>query len=185
MVCVHSFSLFTPSRVLESHIQILHVDRDQTLQAALMSAPPRKPSQRMGQRLSFVDVFPVAESEPRPTLERRAMSTAETIRCVDDSIPHHAQSRDRSKPYPLWPNAIPLRKREVLGANIDRYGVDPYFRAWMRASINASTWCSTYVKYLAEMEDNSLVKRRKQYADTTLKQDIGAALVSDERASKE
>jgi len=185
MVCVHSFSLFAPSRVSESHIQILHVDRDQTLQAALMSAPPGKPSQRMGPRLSFVDAFPSAEeSEPRPTLERQAMSAPETIRCANDPIPHQAQSRDRSKPYLLWPNAVPLRKRQVLNANIDRYGADPYFRAWMRASINASTRRSTYAKYLAEMEDNPLANRRKQYADTTLKQDIVAALVSDDRAWK-
>jgi len=185
MVCVHSFSLFAPSRVSESHIQIFHIDRDQTLQAALMSEHPAKPSQRMGQRLSFIDVFPCAESGPRPTLGRQAMSAAGTIRCADDLISHHAQIRDRSKPYPLYPNAVPLRKREVLSANIDRYGVDPYFRAWMRASINASTRRSTYAKYLAEMEDTPLVNRRKQYADTTLKQDIIAALVSDDRAWKE
>jgi hypothetical protein len=185
VVCVHSFSLFATSRISEAHIQILHVSHDQTLQTALASAPPGTPSQRMGQRLSFIDVFSFAGSEPRPMLERQAMSATETTKCVGNSVCDHTQNRDSSKPHALWPNAIPLRKRQILNANIDRYGFDPYFRAWMRANINSRTRCSTYAKYLVETEQNPLVNRRKRYADTTLNQDIVAALMRDDRAWNE
>jgi hypothetical protein len=84
---------------------------------------------------------------------------------------NHQQSqyRDRSRPYTLWPNAIPSSKRHLLSPNIERYGVDPHFRAWMRASINSRTRCSTYTKYLIEQEDDPFVNKRLKYTDNDSK----------------
>jgi hypothetical protein len=52
-----------------------------------------------------------------------------------------------------------------MDENADRYGVDPHFRAWMRANINSRTRSSTYAKYMIEREDGPFVNRRLQYTD--------------------
>ncbi|KAL1792842.1 hypothetical protein ACET3X_009349 [Alternaria dauci] len=96
-----------------------------------------------------------------------------------------AQNRDRSKPYPLCPDAIPTHKRSILSASIDRYGVDPYFRAWMRASINSGTQCSTYGEYLIEKERDPFVNKRIKYADATLNRNIVDKMVRDDRTWKD
>jgi hypothetical protein len=85
MVCVHSFSLFSPSRISEAHIQVLHVSCDRGTQGTLASeksAAPNDFNGRLGQRLSFIDVFflPKAEEKPsRPKLERQAVSATTTM----------------------------------------------------------------------------------------------------------
>ncbi|KAE8872797.1 hypothetical protein PTNB73_01948 [Pyrenophora teres f. teres] len=108
-------------------------------------------------------------------LERQAVSaTTMTSKCMRGYGYHHQQSqvRDRSRPCALWPNAIPSHKRRIMNANVDRYGVDPYFRAWMRASINSRTRCTTYAKYMIEKEDDPFVNKRLEYANATLKKDL-------------
>ncbi|KAF1832120.1 hypothetical protein BDW02DRAFT_571365, partial [Decorospora gaudefroyi] len=172
MVSVHSFSVFAPARISEAHIQILHVSRDQSLHSLEATGDM---DARMEQRLSFIDIFSLTRSEqrpPRPRLERRAVSTMTTR--ANESTYHHQQSqvRDRSKPCALWPNAIPSRKRQIMNANVDRYGIDPYFRAWMRANINSRTRSSTYAKYLIEQEDNPFVNKRLEYTDAASRRNL-------------
>lgn len=52
-----------------------------------------------------------------------------------------------------------------MSDNADRYGVNPYFRQWMRANINSRTRSSTNAKYMIEQEDDPLVNRRLGYTD--------------------
>ncbi|KAF7571055.1 hypothetical protein A1F94_006018 [Pyrenophora tritici-repentis] len=177
MVCVQSFSLFWPRRIAEAHIQVLHVRQEQARRETRVSGPVEKSGTRMGQRLSFINVFPLAKYEqtPRPRLERQSVSaTTMTTKCMRGHDYHHQQSqiRDRSRPCALWPNAIPSHKWRIMNANVDRYGVDPYFRAWMRASINSRTRCTTYAKYMVEKEDDPFVNKRLEYANATLKKDL-------------
>jgi hypothetical protein len=49
--------------------------------------------------------------------------------------------------------------------NADRYGADPYYRAYLRANINARTKSSTFAKYMIEQEDDPFVNRRLKYTD--------------------
>ncbi|RMZ74296.1 hypothetical protein GMOD_00003313 [Pyrenophora seminiperda CCB06] len=142
-----------------------------------LSVPEGGADTRTGQRLSFIDDFPLAKYEqaPRPKLERQvASTTALSTKCMRAYGYHHQQSqvRDRSKPCALWPNAIPTPKRQIMNANVDRYGVDPYFRAWMRANINSRTRCTTYAKYLIEEEDDPFVNKRLEYANVAPKKDL-------------
>jgi hypothetical protein len=114
------------------------------------------------------------------------MSAAETTtRSGDNPVFYNAQSQDRLETCALWPNSIPLRKRPILRANIDRYGVDHYFRAWVRANINSQTQSSTYAKFSIEMEDNLHVNKKIRYADLTLNPGIVDALEDGDRAWKE
>ncbi|KAF2036091.1 hypothetical protein EK21DRAFT_83805 [Setomelanomma holmii] len=166
MVCISSFSLFAPHRISEAHIQILHAPF-----APHNRSSSATPDARLAQRNSFIDPFTFAMEErrsvsrSRPKLEERSLS--ETITRTQSSKYHHqtSQNRDRSMPWPLWPNAIPSRKRQVMNENADRYGVDPYFRAWMRANINSRTRSSTYAKYMIEHEDDPSIDRRLEYTD--------------------
>ncbi|KAF2689417.1 hypothetical protein K458DRAFT_474930 [Lentithecium fluviatile CBS 122367] len=162
MVCVSSYSLFTPNRISESFIQILHPSRES-----------RTPA-----RLSFIDPFAVTRLEdcsvavPRHKLNRRSMSPP-----APSSSPfmhHHRrlQFRDRTRPWPLWQNAIPTRKRELMNERAVRYGVDPYFRAWMRANINSRTRCTSYAKYMIEQEDNPYINTRLEYVTPPPKQEL-------------
>ena len=168
VVCVSSFSLFAPHRISEAHIQILHAPLSQQNRSRSIT-----PEARSGQRLSFIDPFTFATAEPRsisrsrPKLEGRSVS--ETTTRTQRSRYHHqtSQNRDRSRPWPLWPNAIPTRKRQLMNENADRYGVDPYFRAWLRAGINSRTRSSTYAKYMIEQEDDPFVNRRLEYVDAS------------------
>jgi hypothetical protein len=178
MVCVHSFSLFAPSRISEAHIQVLHVSRNESLQGTLASQKSTATdgsAGRLEQRISFIDVFSFAQAEQkpsRPKLERQAVSATATMTTTQTigtrPAYHHQKSqlRDHSRPYPLWPNAIPSNKRHLLYPTIDRYGADPYFRAWMRANINSKTRSSTYTKYLIEQENDPFVNKRLKYIDT-------------------
>ncbi|KAF2829976.1 hypothetical protein CC86DRAFT_276302, partial [Ophiobolus disseminans] len=168
VVCVSSYSLFAPHRIAEAHIQILHAPLSPQNRSRFIT-----PEARSGQRLSFIDSFSIAAAEPRsistsrPNLEGR--SASEPIARTQTSKYRHqtSQNRDRSRPWPLWPNAIPSRKRQLMNDNADRYGVDPYFRAWLRAGINSRTRSSTYAKYMIEQEDDPFVNRRLQYIDAT------------------
>lgn len=164
MVCISSFSLFAPNRISESHVQILHVSPQ-------APTPPKHVAiHRATKRLSFIDPFAVANTEersvagPRHKLNRRSMSPPSPSSTA--ALLHHHQQlqlRDRTRPWPLWPNAIPSQKRELMNRHADRYGVDPYFRAWMRADINSRTRCTSYVKYLIEKEDDPFVNKRLEY----------------------
>jgi hypothetical protein len=167
VVCVSSFSLFAPHRISEAHVQILHAHFAHESQTVSEIPDPRS-----GQRLSFIDAFSFATAErrsvsnSRPKLEGRSQSEHTTY--MQCSKYHHqtSQNRDRSRPWPLWPNAIPSRKRQAMHENADRYGADPFFRAYLRANINARTTSSTYAKYMIEQEDNPFVNRRLEYIDT-------------------
>lgn len=85
---------------------------------------------------------------------------------------HRSQSRDQSKPYPLWPNAIPSRKRAAMHANLEKYGIDPYFRAWMRADINSRTESNSYQNFMIEKEADPFVNKRLTYIDTALRKSL-------------
>ncbi|KAF2636540.1 hypothetical protein P280DRAFT_533664 [Massarina eburnea CBS 473.64] len=164
MVCVGSYSLFTPNRISEAVVQILHVSLQRE------SSPPLAPADpRVATRLSFIDPFSIADEErsvagPRHKMNRRSTSPASPTPWND--LPHHykqQQLRDRTRPWPLWPNAIPSQKRELMNDHADRYGVDPYFRAWMRANINSGTKSTSYAKYMIEQEDNPFINKRLHY----------------------
>ncbi|OAG05123.1 uncharacterized protein CC84DRAFT_1197040 [Paraphaeosphaeria sporulosa] len=164
VVCVGSFSLFTPNRISEAFIQILHVP--------LEPRPAKTYELRDAARLSFIDPFAVARSEecsvarPRPVMKRRSASPQSAI-SNDSHLYHHQQLqfRDRTRPWPLWPNAIPSRKLEQMDANADRYGADPHFRAWIRAGINSRTKCTSYAKYMIEKDDNPFINTRLEYVN--------------------
>lgn len=168
VICVSSYSLFAPHRISEAHIQILHAPFSPHNQSGTATPDGR----RSGQRLSFIDPFtfasePRSVSRSRPRLEGRSQSETTTRTQISKYRHHTSQNRDRSRPWPLWPNAIPSRKRQVMSENADRYGVDPYFRAWMRANINSRTRSSTYAKYMIEQEDDPFVNKRLDYTDTS------------------
>jgi hypothetical protein len=168
VICVSSFSLFAPNRISEAHIQILHEPHGPRHQFRSTS-----PDARSGQRLSFIDPFSFGTAETRsisrsrPKLEGRSVSETTTRTQRFRYRYQTSQNRDRSRPWPQWPNAIPIRKRQLMDENADRYGVDPYFRAWLRAGINSRTQSSTYAKYMIEQEDDSFVNRRLSYTDTS------------------
>jgi hypothetical protein len=166
VICVSSFSLFAPHRISEAHIQILHnplAHNDRTMSAT--------PDARSAQRLSFMDPCAFAAAAPRsvsrswPRLEERSQSESAAPTLSSKHYHQTCRNRDHSRPWPLWPNAIPSRKRQAMDENSDRYGVDPHFRAWMRANINSRTRSSTYAKYMIEQEDDPFVNRRLQYTD--------------------
>lgn len=52
-----------------------------------------------------------------------------------------------------------------MSENADRYGQDPFFRAWMRANINSRTRSNTYAKYMIERENDPFVNMRLDYTD--------------------
>lgn len=165
MVCISSYSLFAPNRISEAHIQILHVSLESPTQQEI------KNDSRIAARLSFIDPFAVARSEecsvahPRHVAPTKQRSFSTQSAFSGTPLYHHQQLhfRDRTRPWPLWPNAIPSRKREQMNDNADRYGVDPYFRAWMRANINSRTQCTSYAKYMIEKEDNPFINKRLDY----------------------
>ena len=142
-----------------------------------MSVPKDRSGAQTEHRLSFVNAFSLGRYEqvPRLKIERQAASPTIMInKCMRayGYHDHQLQVRDRSRPCALWPNAIPSPKRQIMSANVDRYGVDPYFRAWMRASINSRTRCTTYAKYMIEKEDDPFVNKRLEYANAALKKDL-------------
>jgi hypothetical protein len=164
MVCVSSFSLFNPNRITESFIQILHVPHQ------IRSPRGATPVSEAAPRLSFIDPEAVEQAEecsvakPRQRLNRRSLSPpSPSIGGIH--LHHHQQlSRDKSKPWPLWPNALPSHKRDMMNEHVVRYGVDPYFRAWVRADVNSRTRCTSYAKYMIEQEDNPFINSRLDYA---------------------
>ena len=171
MVCVSSFSLFTPNTISEAHVQVLHV--------------PLRPSRPLHtvwnvatkDRLSLIDPFAIVKSEvrrvavPRSKINRRGLSPYpllpnELILRYHHHYYHHHQQlqlRDRTRPWSPWPNAIPTRKRDLMSNHVDRYGVDLYFRAWMRADVNSRTTCTLYAKYMIEKEDDPFVNKHLAY----------------------
>lgn len=171
MVCIGSFSIFTPNRISDAHIQILHValDRETKFKDPLLSQLENKP----GQRLSFMDPFSGVIRTPDPddhnvsVPHRRRNSSQQSIpppSPVPGIFHHHQlQLRDRTKPWPLWPNAIPTTKRSLIDTNSDRYGADPYFRAYVRALVNSQTTSTSYAEYMVEREDDPFVNKRLEY----------------------
>ncbi|KAH8730427.1 hypothetical protein GQ44DRAFT_442532 [Phaeosphaeriaceae sp. PMI808] len=163
MIGVSSFSLFAPNRVSEVHIQILHAPLE-----PLTLARPAKPEARSSQRLSFIDTSSLDMAESRSMLISRPKLEDRTGSDITKSTKYHqkkSQNRDRSQPWPLWPNAIPSGKRQVMSDHAERYGNDPYYRSWMRADINSTTKSRTYSKYLIEQEDDPLVNKVLAYTE--------------------
>lgn len=162
MVCISSFSLFTPNRILEAHVQILHVTRQQLFATEKSRADPESRKEP-----SFIDPFAISESDKqsvaRPRLTQTHSHPAPSLSMGFLYRHHQTQQRDRTRPYPFWPNSIPSRKRVMVSSHADRYGVDPYFRAWMRASINSSTTSTSYANYMIEQENNHYVNARLDY----------------------
>ena len=164
MVCISSYSLFTPNRISESHVQILHVSSKQEVQHDM------KDDSRVKTRLSFIDPFAVASPQQcsvahvQSNANRESASSNSTLLSPSYvHYHHHIQHRDRTRPWPLWPNSIPSRKRQQMNGNVERYGLDPYFRAWMRADINSRTKCTSYAKYMIERENNPFINKRLGY----------------------
>lgn len=172
-VCVGSFSLFSPNRVSGSVIQVLHVPLKH--RAPYMGHCGHN---EIARRLSIVD--PVSGlirtheleearchsvSMPRRPYSDQSDSPPLPASPVTGPIFHHHQlhRRDRSRPWSLWPNAIPTQKRGLMEGHADRYGVDPYFRGWMRANINSRTTTTSYAKYMIEKEDDPFVNTRLDY----------------------
>jgi hypothetical protein len=168
MVCIGSFSAFAPNRLSESHVQILHVQLQTKTQDHLAVD-----DQQSQQLLSFVDPFATTVALTKedtsvsvsPKIERRSISPQTSTLNAAYSNCHHSlvQQKDRTRPWSLWHNAIPMRKRELMHTHADKYGADPYFRAFMRAKINGHTQSSSYVKWLIEEEDNHSVNTRLGY----------------------
>jgi hypothetical protein len=179
VVCVSSFSLFAPHRISEAHIQILHAPFNLDTRS-----PSITPDPRSGQRLSFIDAFSFATAErrsvskSRPKLESRSQSEQTTHTQFSKHRHQTYQNRDRSRPWPLWPNAVPSRKRQAMQANADRYGADPFFRAYLRANVNARTRSSTYVKYMIEQEDDPFVNRRLEYTNAASRGALARDLIT-------
>lgn len=166
-ICIGSFSLFSPNHISETHVQILH-----TPSGMLSRSDSVVPDARLGQRLSFiktgslVDSEPKTVSKPRPPFEERWSHDSPTEPNGPRNVHRTSQHRDRSRPWSLWPNAIPSTKRQTMSRNADRYGMDPFFRAWMRATINSQTRSSSYAQYMIEQEDEAyVVNRRLGYSD--------------------
>ncbi|KAF1999122.1 hypothetical protein P154DRAFT_554931 [Amniculicola lignicola CBS 123094] len=88
------------------------------------------------------------------------------------------QMRDKSQPWPLWPNAVPIRKRAMVKEHAARYGADPYFRAWMRANVNSQTRSTSYAKYMIEREDNPFINKRLEYIQSPSNKALAWALLS-------
>ncbi|KAF2258725.1 hypothetical protein CC78DRAFT_572308 [Lojkania enalia] len=174
MLCVGSFSLFSPTRISECHIQVLHVPLEsrRATDGAIIDYWSKKRSPD-----GFTDPFSHSENE-RHNSESLSISIAARKRsCNRCSLsppsptavaykflhPHQVQQRDRSLPWPLWPNAIPVRKRGLIETHAERYGIDPYFRAWVRANVNSRTRSTSYAKYMIEKGDNPLINKRLEY----------------------
>ena len=167
MICVGSFSLFAPNRISEALLQILHVPFESREPSLSLERGP-------DQRISFVDptslLIKTQDLENNLLVSRRRLShqsgnSSDSPTAGHGAVFHHHQLhlRDKSRPWPLWPNAIPTRKRALMDGNADRYGMDPYFRAWMRANINSRTTSTSYAKYMIEREDNPFVSTRLEY----------------------
>jgi hypothetical protein len=161
MVCVSSFSLFAPHRISEALVQILHVP-----------LTPRTPSEqtrsdsRIGDRLSFIDplVFMSEDTTTTPWSSMTAVLSNPQSQLAN--CQPQPKLRDRSLPWPLWPNAIPSGKRKAMYDNAPRYGADPFFRVWIRANINSRTTSNTYAKFMIEQENDPFVTKRLSYHAT-------------------
>jgi hypothetical protein len=164
MVCVSSYSLFTPNRISESFVQILHVSPQAPSPAESFTETQFRTIQ-----MSFINPFAIARSGERNVamlrhnLGKNSVTPPAAQSSTSAHHEHQLHLRDRTKPWPLWPNAIPSRKRELMNGHADRYGVDPYFRAWIRADINSRTRCTSYAKYMIEQEDNPFINTRLEY----------------------
>lgn len=163
MVCVGSYALFTPTRVLESHVQVLHVPFPH-------EASPRPSDDRM----FFSDPFhnsPIAQDQDQisVSIPHRKSSSQSSLPLPIGTAPfhhHHTQLKDRTRPWPLWPNAIPTSKRGLIDAHAGRYGVDPYFRGYMRANVDSRTNSASYAKFMIERENNPFINTRLDYLCT-------------------
>jgi hypothetical protein len=170
MVCIGSFSAFAPNRLSEAHVQILHVQLQMKTQDRL-----GVDNQQSQQPLSFVDPFATTDALTKegtsvsviPKIERHSISLqTSTLNVAYSNCHHHlVQQKDRTRPWSLWPNAIPMRKRELMHTHADKYGADPYFRAFIRANVNGHTQSSSYAKWLIEQEDNPSINTRLEYTN--------------------
>ncbi|KAF2272929.1 uncharacterized protein EI97DRAFT_436534 [Westerdykella ornata] len=159
MVCVRSFALFTPNRVSESHIQVLHVPF------------PHESSPRPSEERISSDPFEIpslAQEQDQisvSTPHRKTGSQPQTPVPTGTALfhHHHVQLKDRTRPWPLWPNAIPTSKRGLIDAQADRYGLDPYFRGYMRANVDSRTNSVSYAKFMIERENNPFINSRLDY----------------------
>lgn len=153
MVCVESFSLFAPHRITEALIQILHVP--------VGSQTAHHPS--VG-RLSFIDPFSGITGEPR-SAESAEPSVAVHHCMYDDPFAKYiGLQRDPSRPFPLWPNAIPTSKRELIDKHLCRYSIDPFFREFMRANVDSHANKCSFAKWMIEREDDPFINTHLEYA---------------------
>jgi hypothetical protein len=164
MVVVASYSLFAPRRITEAHVEILHV-------------PFNRPAfENSSELLSFIDPFVLesSHSQTQPILEQNSVTT-QARRYSEPSVrPHPARGphRDYSRPIPLWPNAIPTPKRQLIESHIGRYGADPYFREYMRANVDSRATSASYAKFMIEKEDNPFINTRLEYIQPPKKRTV-------------
>ncbi|KAF2017191.1 hypothetical protein BU24DRAFT_448924 [Aaosphaeria arxii CBS 175.79] len=145
MVCVGSFSLFgSESNSGFAHPNTSHpfslLITTKSMEDNSVSGPRRRPSEH---------------SQSSGSLPLQAT--------VPPYHHHQCTMRDRTRPWALWPNAIPTSKRDLITSHAVRYGEDPFFRAWMRANINCRTHSTTYAKFMIEQENNPFINMRLAY----------------------
>lgn len=163
VACVSSFSLLTSEQCIDAHIQILHAPtstQDTKVQTkwharatgCLSFIEPKDfgrlngmwASHSQHQSIKFADLSPLGTRlEPQTSCDRMGSSTQRQI-----------------SPWPVWPNAIPSSKRRAMAENAEYYGTNPYFRAWMRASLDSRTTCGTYNEYMLNNNHHSILEER-------------------------
>lgn len=152
VICVSSFPLFASEQYSDVQVQILHVPF--TPQNSRSSTGSQA---RVAERLSFVDLDTLGNSDDFCVPAAQCQSIMDDVRpsCDrKDSCMGHQVC-----PWPIWPNAIPSRRRRIMAENAERYGIDPYFREWLRASFDSRTACDSYDEYLAERKRSSFSEK--------------------------
>lgn len=171
MLCISSYSLLGSNCVSKSHVQVLHVQLEQTALPDIPKDLWATTQLDISDPVIRIDSGRFNVARHLPNNRRRSLSPRFGLMAG----PHHGGNqhlhfRDYTQPWPLWPNAIPSQKREQTSANADRYGLDPYFRAWMRANIKSRTTCMSYAKYMIETENDPFVNKRLEYVTSPQQQ---------------
>lgn len=164
VICVSSYPSLLNERCLEVQVQILHVPFTQS------SHKSTKSQARVAERSSFMDLSALKDLEGYCVSASRCRYNKEsssTLTSAQNGVrPLYGRNDscvgEQVCPWPIWPNAIPSSKRRIMAANAERYGVDPYFRDWLRASFESRVTCGTYDEYLAEIRRRSFVTERSE-----------------------
>jgi hypothetical protein len=163
VVCVSSFSLLTSEQSMDAHIQILHAPT-----STQDTKGRTKWHARATECLSFIEPKDFgrlngmwASDSRHQSIEYADLSSVGTMVEIQSSCDRLGTSTQRQiSPWPVWPNAIPSSKRCAMAEGAEHYGANPYFRAWMRASLDSRTTCGTYNEHMLDKEENSVLNER-------------------------